>query len=159
MITEKKTPEKILNPSPLIFTHDGEDIKVMPMEDGVLMNVTDNISNILGIIDIALVRNDKGEINVSPSQLLPFVPAIVKTLIPNSTALIASAFRKTPEWVQDNLRIAERIRAIKLILEAEDIPLIIENFTLLVGVLQAPKTPNAIVDGSTSSSPLNMDGK
>jgi hypothetical protein len=146
-ITKQKSADEILNPQPIGFDSTlpatqpvevrGEKFKIYPMPDGVIMTITDSISQIIAIVDsvvnFSMPTEDRPEI--TPALIIPILPKLINILLPNSTKLIAAALRKDEEWVQDNLNIAKRLEALRLILVAEDIPLILKNWQALVSVL------------------------
>jgi len=135
-IVAEKTPEEILNPTPKPFSNNGTDYEIFPMPDGALMKVTDALSSVVSIIDsVAHFQLPPEERPIFSSALMiPIVPQILKVLLPNATVIIAASLRQPESWVSDNLRIHKRLEALRLIIEAEDIPLIIKNFEALTGI-------------------------
>lgn len=162
-IASRKSVESILSPIPKPFIHLDKEYSILPMTDGVLMTITDAISEVVAILDtVAKLSMPEGQRPVlTPGLMLPVLPQILKALLPKSTTIIAAGLGVDESWVSSNLRIAKRLEALRLILEAEDIGLIMENFNLLVKTFPGPKPAEieSIEPGSTSSSPQNTDGK
>ena len=137
--------EKILNPEPLFLQVGAERYPILPMPDSALMTVGDALSQAAGFVEhIANVGITEGR-TITLADVLDLAPTIgpelVCLLVPNATKVIAACLRKDEQWVQDNLRVHQRIEALDLILQAEHLPTILAAFTRLVAQFQRAPVP------------------
>lgn len=145
-ILENKTEEDILEPKPRTLVACGKSYQIYPMPDSVLMHVSSNLDGVVSVVDALITSRmaNPGKA-MEPRDIMPIIPQIVKFLIPNATAVIAGCLRIEEKVVANNFRLAEKLEAIRLIVEAEDLPLIIKNFEALTEAFQpaAPAEPEA----------------
>lgn len=151
-LLKEKSAEEILAPKPRPFEWDGERYEVYPMPDAVLMHVGGSLSAITGLFDsIAdlleqLPPVDGQSVDQRNRELLvafaPLAGQIIQVLLPNATAVIAGCLRLDPEQVASGMGLAKKLEALRLIVEAEDIPLILKNAQALTALFtpSAPKT-------------------
>jgi hypothetical protein len=175
-VLDKIPAEQILNPQPLYLQVGAERYPILPMPDSALMVIGDTLSQTAGFVEhLAEVKPiEGGSIGIAEVlSLAPLLgPELVCLLVPSATKIIAACLRKDEQWVQDNLRVHQRLEALQLILEAEHLPTILAAFTKLVSVFQrtAPATPETlktepetpVTSGteapSTNSSPASTAG-
>ena len=162
-VLKEKTAEEIQHPAPLSFAAGGKTYPILPMPDGILVSVTKEIGQVASLLMAASAqsqarlaavkaRQQAGEAvpaedvkaaqfslsDVTYADMAEMVPAIVQVLLPNATKIIAASLRQTPAWVEDTLFYRDRLRALRLILEAEDIALLMGEWTALVRALTTP---------------------
>jgi hypothetical protein len=144
--TITKTAEEILSPPARSFVADGKTFKIYPLPDGVLMTVADSLGEIIGLLRAAFKFGDDNDVKMNIAEALPVIPMIVKTLLPHSTRLISAALRVDESWVQDNLRLADRLRALRCIVLAEDVASLLGEWKALTEAVTppAPKTTQSI---------------
>jgi len=167
LILAEKSVEAILAPQPRNFVLGATTYPIYPLPDRSLMVVADAMAEILTVFaGLASLRNvadaaisaisasneeegDEGDNGAGATVLkqlkavdvLPALPAILRALIPNATKLIAASLRLDDEFVANEIPAAKKLEALKLILEAEDIPLLLKNALALVGMLLPKPAP------------------
>lgn len=140
-LLDAKTAEEIFSPAGRKFAAAGKEFDIYPLPDGVLMTVTDAVGSVIAL----LTGLPEKEIDAETGQarpykvadILPLLPAMIKAVLPNATKIIAAATRQPEEWVAENVGIAKKLEALRVIFEAEDIPAIIANFQALAGIIPA----------------------
>ena len=162
-VLKNKTAEEIQHPTALIFEAGGQVYPILPMPDGILVSVTKEIGQVASLLMAASTKSQErlaavkarqaaGEAvpedeikaagfrvsDVTFEDMTQMLPAIIQALLPNATKIIAASLRQTPAWVEDTLFYRDRLRALRLILEAEDIALLLGEWTALAGSLTTP---------------------
>jgi hypothetical protein len=140
------TPEHVLEPTPVSFQAFDRDEKavrtfeVYPMNDSALMVLSESLLAVVGLFDGAAADlppfEDEGFGAAVAARLAPQLPRVLAVLLPNATRLIAASLGVPAEWVARNLSLADKLRALQAILEAENIPVLLGNFGALVGTFQ-----------------------
>jgi hypothetical protein len=88
-LLEAKSVEEIMNPTPFPFEYQGKTYQILPMPDSSLMIVADALGGVASIVDgIAGAIAGGG---LKASDLVPFIPDILRALLPNASKLIAAA--------------------------------------------------------------------
>jgi hypothetical protein len=149
-----KTPESILEPQPIMITlydrktKEERHFEVFPMNDSSLMVISESMLEIVGLFESAsneLPTLDDPEFPAELQKILMTqLPRIIAVILPNASRLIAASLSVDVEWVRENVTIAQKLEAIKAIIEAEDIPLLLKNFAALVGIF--PKIVPALTE-------------
>lgn len=139
-ILEHKREGDILNPRPITLTlSTGETFDVFPMPDGTLIHVGDALSQVTGVIDAfvdLMKETEEAGAELAPRDYLGLVPQLIRALLPCASQLIAGCLRLPAEQVATSMRLADKLEALRVILEAEDIPLILGNFAALSAILR-----------------------
>ena len=148
-ILHAKTDADILSPSAKPFAVAGKEFDVFPMPDRILMGLGDALGHVIGVAkglklfeeqqdsEGNILRDGLGNpvrAKLTLEMIAPLLPELVKILVPNATQIIAGCLRQPEEWVAENVGFAKKLEALALIIEAEDIPLILRNFTRLTGL-------------------------
>src|ERR1051326_3871765 len=149
-ILESKTSEEILRPTPPPFEWDGQTFEIFPMPDSVLMHVGGALQNVASLFGQLADKKEEvtateglspeGKTQALLATFAPLVGQVVQLLVPNATKVIAGCLRVPEEKVADGMRIAKKLECLRLIVEAEDLPLILKNSQALMEVF----TPSAL---------------
>lgn len=153
--------EQILNPQPLYLQVGAERYAILPMPDSALMIIGDTLAQTAGFVEqIANMGLAGSAIGIADViGLAPMIgPELVCLLVPSSTKIIAACLRKDEQWVQDNLRVHQRLEALKLILEAEHLPTILSAFTELVTLFQTAVPAPSVNPALETPAPVETPG-
>ena len=140
-LPEGKTAEEILSPAGRTFEAAGRVFEIYPLPDGVFMTVADSLGEVTGAVMGLNERRRDPETgkaaDLTSRDVLPLLPLLIRSLLPSATRIIAGALREKPEWVAENVGLAKKLEALRLILEAEDIAAIVANFQALTAIFPA----------------------
>ena len=145
-LLKEKNEADILAPVPAPFAWNGESYAIYPMPDSTLIRVGDSLADVSRLLDgIAAINTDgRAFSNLSTDEMVqmlaPFLPQIVRFLLPNASRIIAGCLRLDEARVADEMPLTKKLEALRLIVIAEDLPLIVKNFIALAGTF-APPTP------------------
>ena len=154
--------ERILNPEPFFLEIGSQRYEILPMPDSLLMQLGDEMASVLNLLDTIVQGNEDGT-GFTPKQLMPLAPHIVKLLVPNATRIVAACLGLEDEFVAQTFYLHKKLEALRLIVEAENLPLILGNWTALVATFQTPEQEAVAAEGSTEASstngsPVSTDG-
>jgi hypothetical protein len=136
-LLEAKPVEEILSPPARPFEYAGQTYRILPMPDSSLMIIADALGGVASVVDgIAGAIAGGG---LKASDLVPFIPDILRALLPNASRLIAASLGIEIEAAAA-IPLAKKLEALRLIIEAEDVPLILKNWGALVGTFLQPET-------------------
>lgn len=145
----KATARKVISPPEYCVEIDGVEMLIKPLPDAEIERVGDAISSIVeGLRTIAGVEAvlDVDVKNITFKQISELVPLLITALVPTSTKLIAAALRTTPEWVQDHIRLKDRVALLDMIIDAEGIREILGE---LLGLAKST-VPNEMIPALTN---------
>jgi len=158
-ILDQKDARDILFPTGKIWEFGGKTYEIYPLPDEALSKVSDHLQTITDLFrELLELRQATSAPDAKPEELfqaadmLPLIPSLVKTLLPSQSALIAAAIQEPVEWVSKAIPLARKLECLRLIIEAEDVPLIVQNFLLLASAFKFPSVP---MDGSGGPAPVN----
>ncbi len=166
-ILKDKTAEEIKFPEPTPFEVRGKTYPILPMPDGILVTVSKEIGAVASLLLTGAVksqdrlqalqaRQELGETipeaerlaagkfqfsDLTYSEMVDMLPQIIQVLLPSATKIIAASLRQTETWVEDTLFYRDRLRALRLILEAEEIALLEGEAAALVNLLSPTRSP------------------
>jgi hypothetical protein len=136
-LLEVKPVEEILSPTARPFEYAGQTYQILPMPDSSLMIISDALGGVASVVDGVAQAFAGG--GLKASDLVPFIPEIIRALLPNASKLIAASLGISADEAAA-IPLARKLEALKLIIEAEDIPLILKNWGALVGTFLQPET-------------------
>lgn len=135
----QKDERDILNPKPFPFEYGGKTYDILPMPDSKLMRIGDALAEVSGVVAGIAELLESGASGLS---LAAYIPQIIKIVIPCSSKIIAVALDIKDEEAA-KIPLARRIEALKLILLAEDAPLLRKNWQELTAIFAPePTVPN-----------------
>ena len=161
MASRKPVDEyEILNPTGIEVEVRGKKYTVLPLEDFAYQRIFSAIVRTSGLfVSLAqsLTGPDAGGITIAKfaGYADQFADSL-QELIPDATAIIASALRSDPAFITANFRLVDRVRLLKAVLEAEDIPTLLGEVVSLSNLLTPVKaeteetTENPVQEKSTT---------
>lgn len=133
VLLKDKDERDILNPQAKPFIAGGKTFNILPMPDSKLMRVGEEMAGaaetIAGVIELV---SDSG----MASSVVGAIPHLIKTLIPVSSGILSIVLDESPEWVAENLPLAKRVEALRIVFQVEDIPLLLKNWHDLTEMFQ-----------------------
>ena len=145
-LLESKTPEAVLNPQSVEYVYGGQTFRIRPMTDAQLMLAADALADVAGVLSQALAGD------ADTSALVAAAPAVFRAVLPRSTELLAASLSLSQSQVAA-IPLAHRLEILRVVLEAEDIPLLLKNLAALTGLFRKPEAPEAEAEPEAAEAP------
>lgn len=150
-ILDKKSggEDEILYPTPTPFVWLGEKYKIKPMPNKLLKQLSGEFERVIELVArVATIHNanrEEGQEDqpITPGAFLPYVPDVLEILLPNAVRIIAGSLRVDEERVADEMFLGKQVECLRLIIEANDFPLLMASFKGLTGMFSPPKATTA----------------
>jgi hypothetical protein len=143
----KKTPVDdyaVLNPIGIEVEVRGRKYTILPLEDFAYQRIFSAIVRTSGLfVSVAETFREASEGVSMVGKLAGFADTFsdsLQELIPDATTIIASALREQSDFITANFRLVDRVRILRAVLEAEDIPTLLGEATSLSNLLAPAKT-------------------
>ena len=137
-MASKKTPTEqeydILNPTPIVVKIKDVDYPIYPLSDFAYQKVAGSIvrtTSLFASVASTLAGSTKDTAKALLAAMSEQLEDVIGSLIPDATAIVSSAIQKDEEWIQKNFRLLERIKILRAVIEAENIPELMGEFKAL----------------------------
>ena len=146
MATTKKTKTEeeyeTMYPKGIEVKVDDTTYLIYPLPDEICQRILSAIirtSSVFLNVGNILSTNADGKVKATQlATLAEILEDTIVSLVPDISAIISAALNKEQDWVQKNFRLADRIRILRAVFEAEDIPKLLGELQALAKLL--PKT-------------------
>ena len=138
----------IMNPDPVVVEINGKEIEIYPLPDFAYQKIVKALTSTTKVfVTIAEVLQgaEGNEVVGRLANLAPVMGDVLEALIPDSTQIIAAATKVPVAVVEARMRLLERTRVLRAVIEAERIPELLGEVKALSEQFKSQKDDKAEV--------------